>query len=98
MTCNTSHDDVLRNMGVTGRKFIDKHQDQVTEMKRTMLAYMQATRLEPGQQADADASQPQVTLNAKGYPTIPKEVTEQQISKAATETMFRTYMNRHYCE
>jgi hypothetical protein len=33
-------------MGLTGRKFIEKHKDQVLEMKRTFLEYMKATRLE----------------------------------------------------
>ena len=93
------HDDILRNMGLTGRKFIDQNKQQVLEMKRTFLEFMKATRLEPADQADIDANQePEVRINEKGYPIIPKEVMNQQFPKAKCEKMMRAFMNRHYCE
>jgi hypothetical protein len=98
------HEDILRNMGLTGRKFIEKHKDQVLEMKRTLLEYMKATRLEaadhPDQanQADAAFEATQVRINEKGYPVIPDQVMERQLPKSECETMMRAYMNRHYCE
>lgn len=40
----------------------------------------------------------EVQLNGKGYPVIPKEVTERLLSKTECERLIRAYMNRHYCE
>ena len=99
-----SHEDVLRNMGLTGRKFIDKHKDQVLEMKRTFLEYMKATRLESAErdvQADAELQhirRTKLQMNHDGYPIIPKEVMERQISKVECQEIIREYMNRHYCK
>jgi len=94
-------------MGITGRKFIEKHKDQVLDMKRTFLEYMKATRLEsaghPDQadkvdQADAAFEATQVRINEMGYPVIPNHVMGRQLTKSECEKMMRAYMNRHYCE
>lgn len=42
--CRYRHDDVLDNMGLRGRKFTDKYENQVVEMKRSLLEFMKATR------------------------------------------------------
>ena len=42
----SSHDDVLENVGLTGKPFTVKHKDRVTEMTRAFLDYMKSLRLQ----------------------------------------------------
>ena len=88
----------MRNMGLTGQKFIEKHKDQVLEIKRTFLEYMKVTRLEaavhPDEADEADAAfeATHVRINEKGYPVIPDQVMERQLPKSECEKMIRAYM------
>jgi hypothetical protein len=41
-----SHDDILANVGLTGKPFTAKHKDRVTEMSRAFLDYMKSLRLQ----------------------------------------------------
>jgi len=49
-----SHDEVLGNMGLTGRQFTDKYEDQVIEMKRSFLEFMKSTRQRVNDNSDAN--------------------------------------------
>lgn len=47
-----SHDEVLGNMGLGGRQFTDKYENQVTEMQRSFLEFMKSTRQKVNENAD----------------------------------------------
>ena len=42
----SSHDEVLANVGLTGKRFTVKHKDQVIQMTRAFLDYMKSLRLQ----------------------------------------------------
>ena len=88
-------------MGLTGQAFTKKHNDQVMEMKRAFLEYMKAIRQRQEHQANAKpepTQQHKIGINAKGYPTIPKHITERQITKSECKKLIQAYLNWHYCE
>lgn len=75
------HDEVLDNMGLRGRQFIEKYENQVVEMKRSFLDFMKATRDRAGDTeagAGADAGVP--GRDADSEPVIADSATEIKIT------------------
>ena len=100
------HDDVLGNMGLSGRTFVDRNENQVTEMKRSLLEFMKAARAklnrrdenihsDPGSGLDDD--EPQVKMTAAGFPMLPS-IMDRTLSKMIYERLLRCYLSQHYCE
>lgn len=98
-------------MGLTGKPFVQKHEPQVTEIKRLFLDHMKSLRLRVNQQAHAgpeaesdsdevDVSEPapQIKMTAHGFPILPNAVMEKELSKTECENLFGGYLSQHYCK
>lgn len=100
------HDDVLENMGLSGPSFVDKNEDQVTEMKRSLLEFMKAARANLNRRDENEATGPgsgsdddgfQVKMTVAGFPILPN-IEDRTLSKVVYEKLLRTYLSQHYCE
>jgi hypothetical protein len=93
-------------MGLSGPTFVDKNEDQVTEMKRSLLEFMKAaqanlnrrdenepTSLGPGMDDDGF----QVKMTVAGFPILPN-IKDRILSKIVYEKLLWTYLSQHYCE
>ena len=98
-------------MGVSGRTFVAKHNDEVTDMMRLLLDFMKAARLRRGQNnmedvenrdagsgAPLDCNDSDVKITIEGYPILPKVIAEKELNKIVSERILREYLSRHYCE
>lgn len=103
----SSHDDVLENSGKGGKRFTQKNEPQVTEMKRLFLDYMKSLRhLDAEPEPDSavgDGSEhtehtdPEIKITALGYPVLPNVIMKKELSKVHCEKLLRIYMSQHYC-
>jgi hypothetical protein len=93
-------------MGLSGRAFVDRNENQVTEMKRSMLEFMKAARVTLKRREENDLTEPesgpdnedpQVKMSAAGFPILPN-ITSKTLSKMAYERLLRAYLSQHYCE
>src|SRR5258705_75005 len=72
------HDDVLGNMGLSGRKFVEKYENQATEMKRSLLEFMKAARVKITHNMNADTGSGadeddlEVKMTTAGFPILLK--------------------------
>lgn len=95
-------------MGLSGRSFVAKHEEQTADLMRVFLDFMKVARLrqaydtgdnvvaESGPMPDNDSTDVKMTL--KGYPMVPKYVVEHEMSKMVSEQILRDYLSQHYCE
>jgi hypothetical protein len=104
--CQSSHDDVLENMGKGGKQLTQKNEPQVTEMKRRLfLDYMKSLRhLQARPEPDSavgDGSEDtdiDIKITALGYPVLPSIVMKKELSKLECEKLLRIYLSQHYCQ
>jgi hypothetical protein len=97
------HEDVLHNLGVSGRSFTKQHEALTTEITRKFLDYAKTARLEAAElentdrmQADPDRIEIQITT--VGFPIIPKAVMDRELKKIQWEKLLRAFLTQHYCE
>lgn len=96
-------------MNMQGRRFTEKYENQVTEMKRAFLDFMKSKRIQIEEMANPEndsGSGPgrvkenpslTITLTASGYPILPEAVNN-NLSKAECETLLRGFLSQHYCQ
>jgi hypothetical protein len=90
-------------MQMQGKTFIQKYENQVTEMMRLFLEYMKSIRVRTEQKAEVELDsgtglgEDEIKLTPVGYPMIPNCVHE-SLSKARCEKLFRTFLAQHYCQ
>jgi len=93
-------------MQMQGKTFIQKYENQVTEMMRLFLEYMKSIRVRTEQKAEVELDSgtglgenptDEIKLTPVGYPMIPNCVHE-SLSKARCEKLFRTFLAQHYCQ
>ena len=97
------HEDVLHNLGISGRNFSEQNEALVTEMMRKFLDYSKSARLEAANLEIADRrhteSEPMdIRMTTDGFPIIPKLVMEKELRKAEWEKLLRLFLTQHYCE
>ncbi len=97
------HDDVLGNMGLSGRNFVEKYENQATEMKRSLLEFMKAARVKITHNMNADTGSGadeddlEVKMTTAGFPILP-QIMHKTLSKIDYERIIRAYLSQHYCE
>ena len=93
-------------MQMQGKTFIQKYENQVTEMMRLFLEYMKSIRVRTEQKAEVELDSgtglgenptDEIKLTLVGYPMIPNCVHE-SLSKARCEKLFHTFLAQHYCQ
>lgn len=97
------HEDVLHNLGVAGRDFVEQNEGLVIEMTRKFLDYVKSARLDAADSDNinrrhADAKRIEIRMTTDGYPIIPKLVMETELKKAEWEKLLRAFLTQHYCE
>jgi hypothetical protein len=93
-------------MGISGRSFVDKHEEQTADLMRMFLDFMKAARLrlddrtgdEVGSGPVALKESTDVKMTPEGYPLLPKYIVEHRLSKSVSEQILRDYLSQHYCE
>jgi hypothetical protein len=94
-------------MGLQGRQFTEQYEDQVTEMKRIFLDFMKSKRVKAqagaGTGADMEpeadvVDQRKIGMTEDGFPILPKDFLERDISKKECEAVLRDYLSQHYCK
>jgi hypothetical protein len=97
------HEDVLQNLGISGRNFTQQNEALVIEMTRKFLDYTKSARLEAADSEIADRrhaeSEPiEIRMTSDGFPIIPKLVMEKELRKGEWEKLLRAFLTQHYCE
>ena len=98
----SSHEDVLHNLGIHSRGFIEQNGPLVTEMTRKFLDYVKTARLEAADSENAnnkgaDSERIDIRMTTDGYPIIPKLVMDRNLKKAEWEKLLRAFLSQHYC-
>ena len=103
-----SHDDLLENMGLSGRTFTQKHSDKVVEMTRLLLDYMKTVRQRVSEEVSPDPDSAaieepeppafEIKMTEHGYPVLPDLIMKTELSKSQCEELLRGYLSQHYCK
>lgn len=97
------HEDVLHNLRIPGRDFVDQNEALVIDMTRKFLDYVKTARLEATDAAnanprEADSERIEIRMTPDGYPIIPKVVMEKELKKGEWERLIRAFLTQHYCK
>src|ERR1700688_4509170 len=105
-----SYDDIALNMGnPTKRTFEQTHEDMVKGLTRTLVYYVKSlqqndelnvaqTATESGTRQAASGSALKLGTDPNGYPILPAEACEGNLTKRQLEAVLRTYLSQHYCK
>jgi len=96
------HEDVLHNLQIPGRDFVDQNEALVIDMTRKFLDYVKTARLEATDAAnanprEADSERIEIWMTPDGYPIIPKVVMEKELKKGEWERLI-AFLTQHYCK
>ena len=97
------HEDVLHNLRIPGRNFVDQNEALVIDMTCKFLDYVKTARLEATDTAnanlrDAKSEQIDIRMTMDGYLIIPKLVMEKELKKSEWEKLLRAFLTQHYCK
>ena len=86
------HENVLHNLRISGRDFVEQNEALVIDMTRKFLDYIKTARLEAtdttnANPRDADSKQIEIQMTTDGYSIIPKLVMEKELKKAEWERL-----------
>src|ERR1700677_2347114 len=100
---NDRHDRVADILGAPSHTFEQKHEHQVTEMKRLMHLYIKGIcdMLNPGNglngpQSAPTSKNPNLLIAPGGYPMVPTSLNLAGCSKKQLERLMRKYLSDHY--
>ena len=95
------HEDVLHNLGISGRNFSEQNEALVIEVTRKFLDYAKSARLEAADpeiaQRNAESEPIEIRMTTNGFPIIPKLVMEKELKKSEWEILLRAFLAQHYC-
>lgn len=97
------HEDVMDNLGISGRNFLEKNEALVNEMTRKFVDYAKSARLEAADPEITDRrhAEPEhidIRMTTDGFPILPKLVMEKDLRKSEWERLLRLFLTQHYCE
>jgi hypothetical protein len=99
----SSFDRIAELMGVPSASFLDTHEDDVKNMKLTLLNYVKALRTQQSHPdlpfgIGNDQRQTSILLEntTDGYPILPIPLACHNWNKQQWEELFTMYMSRHY--
>jgi len=97
------HEDVLHNLRIPGRDFVDQNEALVIDMTRKFLDYVKTARLKATDAAnanprEANSERIEIRMTPDGYPIIPKVVMEKELKKGEWERLLRAFLTQHYCK
>ena len=96
----TRHEDLLENLGIYGKGFVEQNEALVVQMTRKYLEYVKSIRvgIDNAENRGAESDSINIRMTSRGYPIIPKIVMERELKKAKWETILRAFLAQHYCK